>query len=205
MQQQDLHFVVMLGSLRHGSYSGAIAATLDELAPDTVAVQLLESVGRLPHYSEDLEDAGIPADVMAMGDAVALAEAVIIVTPEYNHSMPGVLKNALDWMSRMPTLPFEQKPVAIQSVSTGRLGGSRAYEHLRQVMVAMDALTLNKPEVHIPHVAGMVDPHKGVVRDEQLRLRIREQLIALTLLANERERSRQKRLHDRGKLGREEL
>ena len=115
--QKPLHFVTLLGSLRRGSYSAAIARALPALAPEGVSVAPLSSVGDLPLYNADIQAGGFPAAVQQMGEAIARADGVIIVTPEYNYSVPGVLKNAIDWLSRLPAQPFIGKPVAIQSGS----------------------------------------------------------------------------------------
>jgi chromate reductase len=185
MSESTLQFATMLGSLRHASYTRAIAETLDELAPDDVAVTLLGSVGGLPHFNQDLQDLGIPDEVVEMGAAVASADAVVIVTPEYNYSTPGVLKNALDWLSRLPRRPFEGKPVAIQSASPGLLGESRAQYHLRQILVALDAVVLNKPEIIVPQVASKVDIATATLRDEFTRTLVAAQLAALRDLARQ--------------------
>ena len=183
MDQHDFHFVTMLGSLRRCSFNRIIAATLDELAPDDVAVQMLASVGSLPLYNQDLEDAGHPPEVVIMVEAIAKANGVIIVTPEYNHSVPGALKNALDWISRHPSRPFERKPVALQSSSPGMLGGARCLDHLRQILVSMDALVMNRPEVTVTQVDRKVDWDAGTLVDEQTRRFIAKQLYSLSELA----------------------
>lgn len=184
MLRAGYHFVAVPGSLRQASFTRAIAETLDELAPDDVAVEVLASLGNFPLYSQDLQEQGIPAAVEETAAAVGNADAVVIVTPEYNHSIPGVLKNALDWLSRLSSRPLEHKPVAIQSASPGLLGGARAQEHLRQVLVAIDAQVLNKPEIVVMQVAGKVDVSAGIIRDIETRQQISRQLRALADLAN---------------------
>ena len=119
------------------------------LAPSDVAVLPLGSVGDFPLFNQDVEAQGFPSAVVAMGEAIAKADGVIIVTPEYNYSVPGVLKNAIDWLSRLPTKPFADKPVAIQSASPGLFGGVRAQHHLRQTLVFLNARALAQPEVMI--------------------------------------------------------
>lgn len=185
MSELDLHFVVMIGSLRRGSYSRAIAETLDELAPDDVAARLLASTGDLPHYDQDLEDAGIPPEVTAMGDAVARANALVIVTPEYNHSVPGTLKNALDWLSRLSSKPLDRKPVAVQTASIGLLGGVRAQMPLHEILASMNAQVLAKPEVVVTQVADKVCPATGLLRDERTRHVVSDQLRTLAAIAAE--------------------
>lgn len=92
-----------------------------------------------------------------MGEAIRQADGIIIVSPEYNYSMPGVLKNALDWLSRLPGQPFVGKPVAIQSASMGPFGGARMQYHLRQTLVFLDGRVLNKPEVMVGLAQTKID------------------------------------------------
>lgn len=100
---------------------------------------------------------GFPEPLLTMAERIKIADGATIVTPEYNYSVPGVLKNALDWVSRVSPQPFAGKPVAIQTASPGVLGGARAQYHLRQILVFLDAVVLNKPEVMIAQVATKVD------------------------------------------------
>lgn len=183
MSAQGLRFVALAGSLRRGSYARAIANTLDELAPDDVGVDVLGQLGHIPLYNQDIEDTGMPAAVTDMAAEIAASDALIIVSPEYNHSVSGTLKNALDWLSRLPNRPLERKPVAIQSSSPGLLGGTRAQEHLRQILAAFDADTLNKPEVVVTQADKKVDAQSGLLRDPPTRQQITRQLLALAHLA----------------------
>ena len=112
-EEKPLRFVVMVGSLRKGSYNAAIARALPALAPEGVTITPLGSVGEFPLYNFDVQEKGFPPVVTTMARAIAEADGVIFVTPEYNHSVPGVLKNAIDWLSRLPNQPFAGKPVAI--------------------------------------------------------------------------------------------
>ncbi len=116
-QDAPLQFAVMVGSLRKGSFNAAIARALPALAPEGVTIALLPSVGEFPLYNYDLQQEAFPPIVTGAGEAIRNADGVIIVTPEYNHSIPGVLKNAIDWISRLPDQPFAGKPVALQSAS----------------------------------------------------------------------------------------
>src|ERR1700712_3813347 len=174
--QKPLHFVTLLGSLRKGSYHGAITRALPVLAPDGVTISALGSVGAFPHYDADLQAEGFPAEVLAMGEAIAAADGVIIVTPEYNYSVPGALKNALDWLSRVPEAPFKHKAVAIQTGSPGPIGGARAQYHLRQILVFLDALVLNKPEVMVGLIPSKIDAESGELADVVTRTFIAGQL-----------------------------
>ncbi len=177
-QNTPLRFVVMVGSLRRGSYNAAIARALPALAPAHVTIATLGSVGDLPLYNYDLqEEKGFPPAVTAMAEAIRAADGVIFVTPEYNHSVPGVLKNAIDWLSRLPNQPFAGKPVAIQSASPSLWGGLRAQLHLRHIFVFLDARALNKPEVIIHQINQKIDP-QGELTDPATRGFIADQLKA---------------------------
>jgi chromate reductase len=178
MTQSPLQCVTLLGSLRHASYNAAIARALPALAPEGLAVTSLGSIGDLPLYNADLQAQGMPPAVLAMAEAIAKADGVIIVTPEYNYSIPGGLKNAIDWISRLPSQPLAGKPVAIQSASPGALGGARAQYHLRQTLVFLDAIVLNKPEVMVSHVASKVDATTLELTDQPTRDFITTQLTA---------------------------
>jgi len=180
---KPIHFVVLLGSLRRGSYNAAIARALPALAPPGVTIAPLGSVGDFPLFNQDVQEQGFPPPVVAMGEAIRKADGVIIVTPEYNYSVPGVLKNALDWLSRLPDQPFRGKSVAIESGSPGGFGGVRAQHHLRQSLVFLDARTLALPEVMIPQVHTKIDQATGELSDETTRKFIANQLTAFAAMA----------------------
>ncbi|KAF0254592.1 NADPH-dependent FMN reductase [Pseudomonas putida] len=180
---KPLHFVVLLGSLRKGSLNRVVAHSLPSLAPEGVTIQQLGSVGDFPHYDADLQAEGMPAAVIAMAEAIAASDGVIIVTPEYNYSVPGALKNALDWLSRTQPQPFAGKPVAIQTASPGAIGGARAQYHLRQILVFFDAHILNKPEVMVGQAMAKIDADAGVISDAGTADFIKTQLAALATLS----------------------
>ncbi|PHK96169.1 hypothetical protein CR162_04870 [Pseudoroseomonas rhizosphaerae] len=173
---RPLSVVTLCGSLRAGSYNAAIQRALPELAPEGMSFSVLEGLGDIPLYDADLQAKGFPAAVTAMGEAIRAADGIVIVTPEYNYSIPGVLKNGIDWLSRLPDTPFAGKPMAIQSASMSVLGGVRAQYHLRQVAVFLDALVLNKPEVMVASAQQRVQD--GKLTDEGTREVIRKQLAA---------------------------
>jgi chromate reductase len=176
MTDRPLTFITLVGSLRKGSYNAAVARALPELAPEGVTIAAGPSVGELPPYNADVQHAdGFPARAREIAEAVAAADGVIFVTPEYNYSVPGVLKNAIDWVSRMDPQPFQDKPCAIQSASQGNGGGVRAQLHLRHTLVFLRALAFTTPEVIIPHAHKKITDD-GALYDEMTRDVIRSQL-----------------------------
>jgi chromate reductase len=177
-QDAGLHLVVMVGSLRKGSYNAAIARALPALAPDGMTISVLPSVGEFPPYNADVQAEGLPPVATRTADAIRVADGLIVVTPEYNHTIPGALKNAIDWISRLPNQPFAAKPVALQSASQGLWGGLRAQLALRHMFVYLDGRLLNKPEVIIPLVQNKVDPATGELTDPPTRGFIADQLRA---------------------------
>lgn len=188
VQSPYIEFVTLIGSLRPDSFDRAIANTLDELAPEDVQVNLLGSVGDLPHYSGDVCVTGFPFPVIAMAQAIAAADAIIIVTPEYAGSMPGALKNALDWLGDASLRPFAGKPVAIETASAGPLGGARCQSHLRETLASLNAVVLNRPEIMVADVADKVNPQTVSLSNQETRAYIASQLTALAALVHERRR-----------------
>ena len=158
MSDNQLNVIVICGSLRKASYNAALARTLPALAPPGMAVKAAPGWDKMAVYNHDLHaDGKFPAEVTAWGDAIHLADGVIIVSPEYNWSIPGGLKNAIDWVSRFKEVPFKEKPVALQSCAGGALGGSRMQYHLRQSLTAIDALIFGKPEIFVSFSAKKFD------------------------------------------------
>jgi chromate reductase, NAD(P)H dehydrogenase (quinone) len=119
---------------------------------------------RLPLYDADLEAAGIPPDVQSLADQIAAADAVVIATPEYNKNLSGVLKNALDWVSRTKGAPWRDKPVAILSAAAGRAGGERSQFSLRHCLTPFRPHLLPGPEVFIAHSSDAFDDN-GHLKD----------------------------------------
>ncbi|HUA77264.1 MAG TPA: NADPH-dependent FMN reductase [Acetobacteraceae bacterium] len=174
-ESKPLTVVSLLGSLRKGSFNGAIARALPALAPPDMTIEALPSIRDFPLYDADIQAEGFPPAVTAMAARIAAADGIIIVTPEYNYSIPGGLKNAIDWLSRPSPQPFAGKPVALASGSMGMLGGARAQYHLRQTMVFLDAYVLNRPEVIIPSIQTKIDAN-GELTDQTVRDFISTQL-----------------------------
>ena len=164
------------GSLRQQSFNTRLLKTAVDLAPDGMRVRLASI--DLPLYNEDLRGQGDPDPVRHFRSQIADADAVLIATPEYNFSVPGVLKNAIDWASRPPDQPFNQKPVAIMGGSPGRIGTARAQNHLRQTLGCLNASVLNKPGVMVGGVMGLFDDN-GQMTDLSTREHIAKLLVAL--------------------------
>ena len=155
------------GSLRKGSFNRMALAVAQRLAPADVQFEVFD-LANIPPYNEDVKAVGWPESVKRFREAIAAADAVLITTPEYNYSIPGVLKNAIDWASRPPEQPFDGKPIAIMGASPGRLGTARAQYHLRQVFVFLNSFVLNKPEVMIAAAHQLFD-EGGNLKDETTR------------------------------------
>jgi chromate reductase len=140
------------GSLRQSSYNTMALRAAQKLAPEGMRIEIAD-ISAIPLYNDDVRAAGFPDVVVALKERVRAADGVLLVSPEYNFSVPGVLKNTLDWLSRPPAPPFDGKPVAIMGASTGMVGTARGQYHLRQVLLFMNTFTVNKPEVFISQAA----------------------------------------------------
>lgn len=156
---------VLVGSLRKASYNRKMALALAKLAPETLKLSIVE-IGDLPLYSED-EEANAPTAWVAFRDSMRSADAVLFVTPEYNRSVPGVLKNAIDIGSRpYGSSIWSGKPGAVVSVSPGAIGGFGANHHLRQSLVFLDVPTLQQPEAYIGGAASLFDEAGGIAKED---------------------------------------
>jgi chromate reductase len=171
--------ISICGSLRKGSYNGIVQRALPALAPEGMTITPAPSFADFPVYNADIHHTtGFPAAVTQLADAMRAADGVVIVSPEYNWSIPGPLKNAIDWLSRVPNQPFKDKPVAILSASGGALGAARMQYHLRQSLSSIDALISVRPEVFVTFVTQKVDEASGTLKDEPTKDIIRQQLAA---------------------------
>ncbi len=179
MAQRSLKLVTLLGSLRKGSYNGIVARALPALAPAGIEIAALPSIAAIPLYDADLQgSSGFPAEISRIAEAIRAADGVIIVTPEYNYSIPGGLKNAIDWISRLPDQPLAGKPVLLQTCSMGPVGGARCQYHLRQVLVFLDAMVMNKPEFMGGLIQNKADEAQGTLTDQSTRDFLAKQLEA---------------------------
>ena len=149
----------------------------EELAPEGILCESLE-IGRLPLYNEDVRAQGFPASVEELREGIRTADALLFVTPEYNYSVPGVLKNAIDWASRPPDQPFNGKPAAIMGASPSMLGSARAQYHLRQICVYLNIFLVNQPEVFVAGANKKFDA-EGRLTDEPTRTLIAQLLQSL--------------------------
>lgn len=165
------------GSLRKGSYNKLALRAAMELKPADMEIESFD-IAPIPPYDEDLRQQGFPPAVQELRERIRAADALLIVTPEYNYSIPGVLKNAIDWASRPPSQPFDDKPVAIMGASSSKLGTARAQYHLRQTAVFLNMHLINKPEVMISGAANAFDA-SGRLTDEAARKLIAELLVNL--------------------------
>jgi len=165
------------GSLRKGSFNKSLLRAALELVPEDAKLEIFDLEG-IPPFNQDFESKP-PPKVKEFKTKIRAADAVLIATPEYNYSIPGVLKNAIDWASRpYGDNAFEDKPVGIMSASGGMLGAARAQYHLRQTFVFLNMHPLNKPEVIVTFANEKID-EKGNVTDEKTRQKIRELLESL--------------------------
>ena len=177
------HFKIlaMSGSLRKNSFNTAALHAAKELAPAGVSIDIADLSG-LPLYDEDLRHNGsFPEPVQKLRDKIAAADAVLFACPEYNYSVSGVLKNAIDWASRAPAQPFDGKAFGILGVATGLLGTSRGQWHLRQIMVGVNAFGVNAPQVYINNAAQKFDA-SGKYTDEAGRDLVRQLIEAIVKL-----------------------
>jgi chromate reductase len=165
------------GSLRKASFNQAALNTAIELKPAGMSVTVAD-ISQIPLYDEDVRVEGFPPPVETLRQQIKAADALLFACPEYNYSMSGVLKNAIDWASRPPDQPFAGKPVAIISAAAGMAGGARGQMHLRHSCVFLDMHPLNKPEVLIFQAQNKFDAN-GKLTDEVARGLIRDLMAAL--------------------------
>ena len=180
----ELKVLVICGSLRKGSYNAALTRALPALAPPEMKLITAPSLASFPLYNADVQEAsGFPAPANELADAIRAADAVLFVSPEYNWSMPGVLKNAIDWVSRMKDQPFKDKPVAIQSCSQGPLGGARMQYHWRMTMTFLQAFIFGTPEVFVSQAQNKFAKDTLELTDQPTRDMVKMQLAAFAKFA----------------------
>ena len=155
------------GSLRRGSFNAATLHAAQELVPAGMTIDIFD-IAPIPLYNEDVREQGFPAPVADLRARVKRADGLLIVTPEYNYSIPGVLKNAIDWASRPPEQPFDGKPIGLMGAAGGVMGSGRSQYHLRQCFVFLNGIVMNRPEVMIPQAHNKFDAN-GKLTDETTR------------------------------------
>ncbi len=169
----------MAGSLRKGSYNRAALRAAQQLAPADADIEIFELDG-IPPFNQD-DDQHPPEKVVQLKSKVRAADAVLFVTPEYNYSVPGVLKNAIDWGSRpYGDSAWDGKPCAIMGASPGLLGTARAQYHLRQIFVFLNMYPINRPEVMIGNAASRFDQN-GNLTDEKTKEFVRQLVQSLVV------------------------
>ena len=172
-------FIAISGSLRNGSFNTNLLQAAIELAPEGVEIKMME-IGSLPMYNQDLE-AAFPQEAQMLKDAIEGADGVIFATPEYNRSIPSVLKNAIDWASRpWGQNSFAKKPILILGASVGPIGTAVAQNHLKTIMNYLDTHVVGQPEFYMGTAQDKFDA-TGKLTDESSREHLRK---ALETLAN---------------------
>jgi chromate reductase len=178
---EPLRVLGIPGSLRRESYNRHLLKAAQKLAPDDIAIEIFELDG-IPPFNQD-DERNPPARVAEFKDRIRAADAILFVTPEYNYSIPGVLKNAIDWASRpYGDNAWYEKPAAIMGASIGRFGTARAQYHLRQTFVFLNAFAVNQPEVMVGNAAEHFDAD-GELTHETSKELIRQLLRNLADLA----------------------
>ncbi|MBI2830205.1 MAG: NAD(P)H-dependent oxidoreductase [Chloroflexi bacterium] len=173
----EISILGFAGSLRRGSYNRAMLRATQELLPNGTRLEIFE-LDRIPTFNQDLE-MNMPEPVQEFKRKIKAADALLIATPEHNYSVPGVLKNAIDWASRpYGDSAFDGKPLAIISASIGMLGGARAQYHLRQMCVFLNMYPVNLPEVFVAFAAQKFD-EQGRLLDEKAKEVIRQLMVNL--------------------------
>lgn len=170
LEERPISVVAFAGSLRVGSYNRALLRVAQRVAPESMDVDVVDLRG-IPLFDADVEERGDPGSVAEFKDRVARADALLVATPEYQHSVPGVLKNALDWASRPPwDPPIGGAPTAIMGATPGGLGTTRAQEHLRSILAYNACPTVARPEVLVSNAAIKVNEDGEFTDPQTLRL-----------------------------------
>ena len=174
--QQTQRVLGIAGSLRRGSYNRALLGAAQQLAPAGMSIDIYQDLGRIPVYNSDVEEEAFPQAVTEFKQRIRAADGLLIVTPEYNHGLPGVLKNAIDWASRpYGDSAWEGKPLAIMGASPGQGGTVRAQGQLRQATVFLNMFPMNRPEVLVASAPSKFDADLNLT-DETTRDFIQQEL-----------------------------
>lgn len=176
--QSTTDILAFAGSLREGSYNKAVLRAAKELAPDAIHIQIFDLEG-IPLYNADVEARGNPERVSEFKEAISNADGLLIATPEYNHGVPAVTKNAIDWASRPPKkAPLNKKPVGILGASPGMTGSARGQSQLRQAFEFTNSYCMPQPEILVYRAHEKFDD-EGNLTDEATRKYLGKYLEAL--------------------------
>ena len=178
MSDSPVSILGIAGSLRAQSWNKKLLAAATQLVPPGATITTFD-LKDIPLYNEDVREQGYPDSVAALRTAIEQADAVLFVTPEYNYSIPGVLKNAIDWASRPPSPPVGKKPVATLGASPGMHGTVRCQSHLKEVCVGLGMYVVPKPEVYVAKANEKFDA-EGRLTDEATKKFVAELLVNLT-------------------------
>ncbi len=165
MGKDNINVLGISGSLRKKSFNSAALRAAQQIAPEGIAINIFD-IAPIPLYNEDVYEKGFPEAVTNLRNQIKIADAILIVTPEYNYSVPGVLKNVIDWVSRPPMQPFDGKPMAIMGASPSMFGSARAQYHLRQCFLYLNPHILNRPEIMISNAASKFDDSGNLIDDK---------------------------------------
>lgn len=179
--KDKIHFAGISGSLRKGSFNTQLLNSALGLLPEGVSMEIVQ-IGNLPLYNADLEADTPPETVRVLRDALRRADAYVFASPEYNYSVPGPLKNAIDWASRAKDYPMAGKPVALMGATQGMWGTIRMQLAFRPIFQFLNVTPVNKPEVLVAQAAGKFDS-EGHLTDEQTKTIVSQQLQELKKLA----------------------
>lgn len=172
-----MNIIALSGSLRKDSYNTALLRAMKSLAPAGMQIEIAE-IGTLPLYNSD-DEAAFPAVAQALKEKIEKADGLIIATPEYNRSISGVLKNAIDWASRpYGKNSFDRKPVLTMGVTVGKIGTAVAQSHLKQIMVYLDADVIGQPELYLGPANEMFD-EEGNITNEKIKEMLTKALAVL--------------------------
>lgn len=163
------------GSLRRNSFNTTLLRTAAELAGDKAEIEIA-TLNDIPPFDQDVQEQGFPDAVTALAGQIRGADGLWFACPEYNYSITGVLKNAIDWVSRVEDQPFKHKPIAIMGASMGRLGTARSQYDLRKVMVFVEGIVMPKPEIFVAQAQNLIKD--GELQDDDTRELIKAQLDA---------------------------
>jgi len=181
--EASLRVLGLSGSLRKASFNSAALRTVAQLLPDGISFGIAD-LGAIPFYNADVEATGFPAPVAHLRREVAEADALVFAVPEYNFSVPGVLKNALEWLSRPPDPPASGKLCAMFGATVSPLGTARGQFHLRHICVSLNLIPVNTPHVDITSAAAKFDAEGNLVdpgAQDQLR-QLMDELRRLAML-----------------------